>query len=133
MLDSERVHHCAFDPSPIIDDALAVLRCELQPQFPRVDKCIKSATISNIKCDCSDPLNLNLLFAQVKKRRNVSKRSFNNLTVCNRSTRHNPAGRDVESDLLFINELCLDDQLREGNDRMSTHRAVAFVVQEEDV
>ena len=63
VLDRELIHHCTFDSSPIIDDAIDVLRCEFEPHCLRADKCVERATIRHIELNGADSFNIHMLIA----------------------------------------------------------------------
>src|SRR5215213_5501307 len=133
MFDQKLAHYRTFDSSPMIDDAIDVFRCELQPDCLRADERIESSAISHVKLDGADSLHVNMLIAQVKKRRNISKRRFYDFAAGNRSTCANSAGGHVESYIVLIDELRFNDEFCERDDRVPAHHAVAFVVQKENI
>ncbi len=47
--------------------------------------------------------------------------------------RLDPARRNVERHVRFVDQSCFDHELGERDDRVAAHRAVALVVKEEDV
>src|SRR6185369_4558183 len=112
---------------------MQVFRSEFQTHVFRADKGVERAAVSNIETHATNPVDVDFFVAQVKKRRNVQKRCFDDSSVRNSGARVNLAGRNVESHLVLVDEIGLYREFCEGDDGVAAHRAVTLVVQEEDV
>src|SRR4030095_15669296 len=122
-----------LDATAIIDDLIEVRGSERKANIVCFDERIKRSAISDIKSHGSGASYIDLLVAQINKRRDIRKRCLCHLSFLKYCCCVNPAGRHIKRGISSTHQTRFDHELCQRDDRVTTHRAVAFIVKKEDI
>src|SRR5262249_25875895 len=137
MVDGEIGHHCLLDAAATIDKLVAMIRRKSQAKRFRLDNAVERSAISNIKAYSTEARHFDPPITEVDERRHITERNLAHLTAFHEGPGVNLTSRHVYREVWIVaflaDQTCLDYKPGQRDDRMAAHRAVAFVVQEEDV
>jgi hypothetical protein len=134
VTDRERFGHCCLDPGAEVDQPAGILAAQACAQGFRFDDGVEGAAISDVETDGAETGNVDAPVAEVDEGRHVLERGADERPVGEMRLCDDLATRRFEPDReRAVRPAGLRDKAGQRDDRMAAHRAVAFVMQEEDV
>src|SRR5438132_1692436 len=112
VVDRKVFHDCVLDAAAIIDQLVVMIRRQSKAKRRRLDKGIERAAIGDIETHATKPRHLDLLIAQVEKRRHVEKRHLPDSSIFDYSLSADLSGGHVDCELWMIAFFAHDARLK---------------------